>query len=59
MIKILLVLHSNNTLALADGTRYEITFEVKCKFIQVRTFGYPHLIDRLIYVKSVCINTGF
>lgn len=60
MIQILLVLRSNNsTLALADGTRYEITFEAKCKFIQVRTFGYPQLIDRLIYVGKCLYKYWF
>jgi len=43
MIQILLVLYSNNTLAVAEGTKYEITFEAKCKFIQVRTFGCPQM----------------
>jgi hypothetical protein len=43
MIQILLVLHSNNTLTVAEGTKYEITFETKCMFIQVRTFGCPQL----------------
>jgi len=43
MIHLLLVVYSNNTLAVAQGTKYEITCEVKCKFIQVRTFGCPQL----------------
>ena len=43
MIQISLVLYSNNTRAVAEGTKYEITFEVKCKFIQVRRFGCPQL----------------
>ena len=43
MVQILLVVHSNNTLAVVEGTKYEITCEAKCKFIQVRTFGCPQL----------------
>jgi len=49
MIQILLLVHSNNTLTVAEGTKYKITYEAKRKFIQVRTFGCPQLIDRLIY----------
>jgi hypothetical protein len=39
VIQILLVLHSNNTLAVAEGTKYEITFEAKCKFIRLEGLG--------------------